>query len=276
MRSSRLLIGLLVAATLLVDLVALSVVTSGGWPPPKWPHAAVVVLVSLMDSQICLVAIWASLSRASVPWRLVCIFLNLACWAGLETLVNPEPPSDLTTTLCMLFLLVQTLAIVVPLSTARLAGVKLVELTDGRLPQRGPPALRSRQFSLRYLFAWMTAVAVVLSILRLTVHGEYFYLVSGLPWWHFAVSFVATAAIALAALWAALGTRRPAWRFALPLLATAAAIAASYYTPRTISRSASAVYCLLQMLWLLGSLYVVRVAGYRLVRAGRARQIQDP
>ncbi len=65
MKHARLLIALFLLATVLVDLVALSLV--GGH---RWPHRAAVVPFALMFTQVSLAAIWAALGKLSLPWRL--------------------------------------------------------------------------------------------------------------------------------------------------------------------------------------------------------------
>ena len=278
MRQARLLILLLVAATVLVDLVALSVLAYNEGFPVVWPHPALLVLYSLSLSQVSLAALWSGFGARSLPWRVMGLVLTIVFWGALVAAwVTPDERAELQT-IWIVLLLAQTVGILVPLSIARLKGLKLLSpSTAGSTGQTvcGRPLL---QFSLGYLLSWITAVAVVLGLLQYTV--DYRFLLSILQhlWWEISVVSVGHAGLGLAALWAMLGTRRPALRTSVVALTTAAVIVAWKESEDADVNDLVryAALCLLDLLWLVASLWVVRVAGYRVVRRPRAGLEQSP
>ena len=174
MKGSRALIWLLLLATVLVDCVALSMFGTGGRPEyiEHWPHPLLSVLFTLPFSQVGLAAIWVGLGVPSAPWRLMGGFLVVACWSlALAVTLGNDVPVGYTSTHWTALLLGQTLAILVPLSIARASGVRLAH-TPATDPTRGTAVERTPwQFSLGYLLAWITAVAVVLGMVQYTIRA---------------------------------------------------------------------------------------------------------
>jgi len=261
MRRPGLLIALLIVATVLVDLVALSVAPSR----PEGPHPGMILLFSLLMAQVSLVALWAGLAGRSAPWRVIGLVLVVALWSALLAVVLDYAPPVNIASIWTVLLLAQALAVFVPLSVARAMGVRLVSLDDlDAVEERGIG--RSRlQFSLAYLLGWTTAVAVTLGLLKYTVDYRILPPYLG-AWRQLSVVAVGNASMALAVLWALLGARRPGLRVLLLCLTTAAAIASDRWLAGMDPFWASASLCLGQALWLAGSLAVFRVCGYRVVR----------
>jgi hypothetical protein len=325
MNPSRLLIGLLLLATVLVDAVAFLTARQ-----TQFPHPAEILFGSLADSQISLLAIWTGMGRKWSPWRMLGTVLGICAWSWLGA--SAEDTSyfgfQCHTSLWAVGLMAQALYIVVPLSIAGFAGIELVDaarnqpgLPSGTRPPRA-------QFFLADLLGWLTAVALFLSIVPYVVHYDELLAMSFL-WSRLLILPAEYAPVAIAALWAVLGTRRPWFRAIVLCLVTAGIIAAESIrllpaTPQfhfgrehvlelllavvlalaglcavlgrrslpfrvilacvviggmvgaeMIRRELGpatpqldfALRCVLQMLLLAGSLWVFRVAGYRLVWA---------
>jgi len=268
MRGSRLLITLLIVAAVLVDVVVLSVVASIRGVPPQWPHPGVILLFSLSMSQVSLAALWTGFGGRSLYWRVGGLMLCAVLWSRYTAwIIAPERIDDYASLYGSL-LLAQTIAILVPLSVARLRGLKLVRKGDVDCVEDTTGDRSRLQFSLREMLSWTTTFAVVLGALRCTV--DYQLLPSYLgDWRDLTVLSLDNALLALAALWAVLGSGRPALRALILVLATAAAITTGGALAHVDVLWPFAVLCLIEVLWLLASLCVFRVAGYRVV--GRAQ-----
>jgi len=270
MRGSRLLITLLVVATVLVDVVAVSVIASMWGVPPRWPHPGVIVLFSLSMSQVSLAALWTGLGGRSLYWRVGGLMLSAVLWSRYTAwIIAPERIDDYASLYGSL-LLAQTIAVLVPLSAARLRGLKPVREGDADCVE-DTTADRSRlQFSLGEMLSWTTTFAVVLGALRCTV--DYRLLPSYLSDWRdLTVLSLGNALLALAALWAVLGTGKTALRATILALVTAAVIASGQALAHVDALQPFVTLCLLQVLCLTASLCVFRVAGYRLVRRATVR-----
>jgi len=120
------------------------------------------------------------------------------------------------------------------------------------------------------MLSWTTTFAVVLGALRCTV--DYRLLPSYLSDWRdLTVLSLGNALLALAALWAVLGTGKTALRATILALVTAAVIASGQALAHVDALQPFVTLCLLQVLCLTASLCVFRVAGYRLVRRATVR-----
>jgi hypothetical protein len=266
MRHARLLITLLVVATLLADVAALSIAASADQgSPPQWPHAAVLVLFALSMGQVSLAAVWAGFAGRAFQWRMMGLMLIAVLWSRYVAWI--VAPSRLDDYACLYgsLLLAQVIAVLVTLTIARLSGVRLVHPDGGNVADDGDWSPSRFQFSLREMLSWTTVFAVVLGALRYTVDHHLFPSYLG-DWRQFAVLSLANAIPALTAVWAALGVGRSALRAVVLALATAAAIGASSTLAEVVSFRGYAALCLLQVGCVLASLWVFRVAGYRVVR----------
>lgn len=290
MKNARLLAILLVAATVLVDLVAISAVAGSQEFAPEWPHPAVIVLVALAMSQVSLAAIWMGWGRAWLSWRTLILVLTIVVWSRLlgwgmssgsaDTLwsavaavwfssrgIPSEPDGfDWIASRYASQLSAQCLGVLVPSCLVRIAGAKLIRESDVRQPDEPIRNRRRSQFSLGYLLSWMTVLAVSLGALQHAFDYRILWDLDSLFWSNSAQFLLAHAALALAALWTALGARRPWLRGVALALTTVGAIAAVHMLATTDGLRAYAALCLLQVALLLASLWIVRVAGYRIVR----------
>jgi hypothetical protein len=259
MHHPRLLIGLLVLATVLVDLVVWSILFGVSWPDDLPPVFGFLYLGawSMAHAQVSLAAIWVSYGGKWMPWTTLLLVVTILGWAPLFT---GGIQSDLFTV--PFFCLLQSAMIVGSLGLARIAGVKFVHVGDIASDGQDGVGQRRFQFSLAYLLSWLTAVAVALGLL--SYQADFGKLASAFL--NIQMSMVATCladtAIALAALWMILGTRKTLLRLAVLCLA----ICADVFASRAELVWPTVVLALGQVLWLSASLAVVRVAGFRLVR----------
>lgn len=269
MRNRWVLVGLLVVATVLVDLVVWSIVLSKsepGRPPPALVEVAEIVLWLLAFAQVSLVAVWVGFAGTSLPWRLVGLIIVIALWAALEAMTRgPAGPFHTSfQTYGTVSLLAQAITVLGPLVIARLAGVRLGTTTDVLSPPEAPGNRRRWQFSLGYLFSWLTVVAVTLGLLNWTIDYHQVVPLTFLLWEETMALSLAGAAIALPAVWTALGTGRPAWRLGLLCVTTLTAMAIYTLWIEVDPWPDAILVCFVQVLWLLASLGVCRVAGYRI------------
>jgi hypothetical protein len=259
MNQRRLLIGLLLLATLLVDCAVVvttaSVSDPDFWAIPPW---------ALQASQVSLMAIWLGLGKTSAPLRLAGTVGVVAVWAYLDELLTFPLPEEWT-----VVLMAQAVAVSVPLLVARHLGVEVI-YTFALPKAESPTAAPNRwQFSIVSLFGWMTALAVTLSAMQYTARHE--FLPIGLVLEPLVVVYLlGRGTLAWTALGAVLGTRRPGmWSIAFGAATVVGVIGLLAVRPHFAG--GSSVLCTLALaegLLLLGSLLVFRVAGYRL-KVGR-------
>ena len=256
MRSPRLLIGLLVLATVLVDLVVFTWVGPCRWPRHEWPHPAVIAFSSLAFSQVSLLTIWAVLGSTTSWLRWLGLISGIGVWVALLT---PGAEPGMPRMLCFL-LSGQAMVLIGVLSIAHLTGIRLVTISNADLPRQGAVRRFPRQFSLRQILGWTTTLAVVLGLLKLGAqHG---LLPPPSAYWgpFFLIPCICQAVGATAALGVTLGPRWPLMLLlAIGLLATPVVI---------LIGTLFLLFIVLQAAWLVGSLLVVRMAGYRLVGRG--------
>jgi len=260
MRHARVLIPLLLLATVLIDLAAAVMIA----PIRSGPVVAYwMVFLSLPMSQVGLLSIWAALGKAPAPWRAVGLVLPLALWSKLMGTLLDGPGSPSATeesSQWTFFLLMEALATVALLGIARAAGLQRT-CVDAAARPPDPRTTRRFQFSLGYLFSWLTAAAIVLAALGYTFHLSRLAL-DARDFRSMVIIAAANIALLLAALHVMLARCR---RFMRWLVGLAGLVAVgglvwlhSDGEPVRLILGAEAV-------WLVGSLAVVRVAGYRLV-----------
>jgi hypothetical protein len=170
------------------------------------------------------------------------------------------------------FLLTAQMAVVsLPLVIARAYGVALIDLFAAPGVETSEPAGPAYQFSIRQLLGWTIALAVTFGTLKWIV-GDVLLLMRGLREIRIAPLLAGRCAIALAALWAALGTR---W-LNLRLLTLGLAAICAFYTLPTMPAAAiveSRALRFMETVLLAGSLWVFRVAGYRVQFRARLRKV---
>jgi hypothetical protein len=251
-------IGLLLAVHAAAALVTMAVMA--GPPPGEFLET---LFVSAALSQGSLLGIWAALGGRATPWRLVGAVVGLVAW--MRTLDATFPDSDVQ--LWAWILLSQTIATSLPLLASRFWGVAVARWSaNDAISQR-----HRLQFSIRALLEWTAALAVMLGTFQMTSEGFRRWLADENVILMLLRIIGPNALIALAALWITLGTR---WTLAriLALGLTAAAVVPILMTvPFFWTLLSFIVLSLLCSFWLIGSLWVFRAAGYRLVWRGRIR-----
>jgi hypothetical protein len=259
MRHNVLLISLLLLASLLVDAVVLSIVSE-----PR--ESATIAAVAFAFGQTNLVAIWFALGNTPMSIRFVAVFAVAVGWVfALCIRLGDSGVPDI-----VIDLLVQASLVAVPLLVIRLLGCEVFHTGAAGDADRRPGDLGRFQFSIRQILGWTTAIAVVLGVMK------YVASIGPLEFrdfsdFDFVAFMIVRAVIALAALWGVLGSRWPILRFAvLGVLEVMAILAGQRVGILGQDLAAILKFHLAEAMVLLGSLWVVRVAGYRLrfVRRG--------
>jgi hypothetical protein len=258
MRHPRRLIGSFLAATVLVDLAMLAV-----GPDLRGPSLSGAMAVGLCFSQISTAAIWLALGQTAIPLRIVLALLILIAWTAnlLGMVVWHEDWREI-----MLLTGMLAGAVVAPLIALRPLGLRVSRRSFSNGAATALNGRQPLQFSIRYMLGLMTALAVVLGTLKWTVSFELLPL-HRLVEPELAILAAGRGLVAWAALWAALGNRWTAVR----MIVFVAAIVASYGGLLLSSRSYYYDYDFwffawlfsLEALLLFSSLWVFRVAGYR-------------
>jgi hypothetical protein len=213
------------------------------------------LLVAEAVGQGSLLPIWAALGGKRTPWRFAGAVAAIAALTLLLQKFLPGPDAQVWG----YFLLAQMIGTSVPLLLLRFFGLRVSRVPAEEVPRQ---AFRL-QFSLRSMLEWTAAVAVLCGMLQVMPEGFRRAFVS-IRWYEPACAFAVFGGLAALWLWVALGARWLGARlillgFTLPM---AGIVLASLGGPA----GASTVFLLPVALavWLLGSLWVVRLAGYRL------------
>jgi hypothetical protein len=246
-RTRRILAGL-VAAHVVLHGVALAVMfTSPGPPDGMWPYVVLVyALFMLGPSQGTLLALWLTFGRGKFLWRVVPAALGAVVYLWLFKNADPEWLASTFAHTCIWAVL---------LLVARLTGLELV-----RSSTVGSDSRRS-QFYIRDMLAWMTALAVILSAMKCAPQDWLWPMTIGE-----AISlFGGLGLVAGASIHSALGGGWLLARIMLPPLA----VGVGAYVFATVRGTTFSVWYFALLLglmaaWLVGSLLLVRLAGYRL------------
>lgn len=268
MNTRGLLIGLLLLAIVLVDLVLVAM----AWGK-SFPHAAITGAWALQIAQVGLAGIWLAFGRLAGPWRLLVVLGIVIAWS--EAIARLEDaPNRLW---WIWFCLAQLAATTVPLLIARAAGLQMVCTADSSATSAPEYARPRFQFSVGYLLAWTTAVAIALSTLQYLMSLDQSPLSIFQDWeWILIVFCLGHAAIAIAAFWLAFGSRWFPGRILTFLLTCLLATLSFLWLANWAWDDYIGHYVILyaiQAPLLLGPLAVVRIAGYRLQWYG---QLADP
>jgi hypothetical protein len=256
MRRPRLLIVLFLLATVLVDLVArsLPVRVSG-------EDNGQIMLLALFFSQVGLVAIWLGLGQTSFPWRIAVGFLILIAWSRPPTTL-PGFVGGSTGELAA--------TVAIPLLACKLLGLRLTNVYSAPVAVPAPLGRQRWQFSISSMLGLMTVVAVIMGmqpkidLKSLLQWRPAFHIDSSIvP--HIAPLAAGRAIVAWTALWAALGTRSATLRLVVFIVAVAAAYGGLVATDVGYQYDFWPYKSLffLEAVLLLGSLWVLRLAGYR-------------
>jgi hypothetical protein len=252
MTSSRVLIALLVAATVLVDWV---VVCLDG-PPRK-------VIAALFYSQVNLLAVWVGLARPVSPWRWTCLVGFIVLFSlFVGTAVDVDRA---VTTKATFVLLTQVVFVAGSLWITGLLGVILVKDAGDGTDQDDAEIRKPLQFSLGQMFGWMIGLAVCLGLLRCAIdYAHLLALLRSVPVLGLFLLFTGNVVIVFFVLWIALSSRWLAVRGAV--LCVMIIVAIVHFTTLDPPTGAGIFPAMLTLyvLLMVGSLWVVRMAGYRL------------
>jgi hypothetical protein len=274
MRRSRLWILLLAIVTLGVDYLAARFV-----PTPSSAFdltTAQAAHKGLVAAQVGLLAVWVGLDGMMLPWRIAGMLggLVLIYKIGIASelhswLLQPE--------IVALIYFLLAIPLIAALLALRIAGVGLAQGWDQTQSERPAERRPRTQFSLRFLFGWTAGLAVLLSALRyFGPYEETFARAASV--WRDCEAMPLAGLVPLAAVWAVLGRRW--WPVRWTLFALAASGVAWWSIHRMFSELARyqvatdllqelwvetvVSSCAAQAVWLVASLLVVRLAGYRL------------
>jgi hypothetical protein len=267
MQASRLLILLLLLAAVLVDLVMLSAVGSYGAGFFQWPHPILAVLFSLAFSQVSMAAIWAGSSYTSVPWRLAGLVGVVTLWSVALAWTAVGGVAGYGKDDWSVLLLGHAFFILWILTFVRAKGVRLAHC----LKRSAEPEENRWQFSLGHLFAWLTATAIALGLLRYTI--DFDSPTAGRHLDEIVLIGSCNAVVSLATLWAALSDRGLVWRVVVVCLAAGGVLSLPLLRGGGVDSSCFswAVLWILQIVWLAAWLFVLRTAGIRFLRRNRGR-----
>jgi len=221
-------------------------------------------------SQVSLVSIWAALGRTSTPWRLTGAFLIVAAWSII--LSHTSVTCINFTSEWMVMLLIQAFAILGPMLVLRASGVCYARATEDSSATDREDGYHKRQFSIRYLFSWITATAIVLGVAQYCTGQGILHL--DFIAWLGCIAFAATnVIIGCSSLWIALGTRWPIRRMILLAMSVLAILFGPVSFSGGFDESSISLSSVLglELLLMLASLWVIRAAGYRVKRSSGAR-----
>lgn len=211
------------------------------------------LIISLSMAQGSLLGIWAGLGGKPSPWRLVgtVVALVALAWA-LEAAFGNSSAAGWA-----FLVLIQAFFTAPPLLALQFMGLGLKRSEA----ENSAVGWHKFQFSLRSLLEWTAAVAILLSAVQMM--PEEFR--TGYRWreWAAWLVFFVDGLLALAGLWIALGTRRLLLRIVLMGIGCVGATAA--FTLIDAADSLLLLFPALYACWVVSSLYLCRLAGYRLV-----------
>lgn len=270
MREHRFLVSLMILAMTSVDLAALA---HAGPPDPllrPWPTPNLVVVLSLAFSQVSLIGVWAGLGAAWVPWRVAGVALVVTFWSiGLTTSVGASIPGY-DKNVWTVHLASQAALILAAALLLRWRGRRLVNrsgMTDTEDNEEDAVRRPRFQFSISYLVAWMTSIAITLGMFQYTV--DFASLPSAQFDWEGILACNLIAAVTLlATLLLTLDSRPRAQRngglgFVSLLGVILLALLAGMGPGSQDSKLTFAALLLLQVAWLTAAFVVLRVAGLR-------------
>jgi hypothetical protein len=255
--ASRLLVWLLVVGSLLVDMavVAWSRVSGASGPTTE------LLLVPLVFSQIGLLSVWAVLGRPALPWRLLSLVCHSAFCGVFVSQTVSSTQRDVVTRVIVLCVFV---AVVVLLATgvARWFGLRARWCFED---VRQPPRQRL-QFTIRYLFAWLTATAIALGVLKSLVNWQEVpgFFQQRSFWSFFGVLGAVQVLLVLGSVVAVL---HEGILFVRLLVLAAGGFGAFLLVKSLAWGPAGEFTVFVELVLLIVSLAVIRVAGYRVGRA---------
>jgi len=240
MNGNRLLLPLLIVATLIGDATVLQALRSTG-PADVVPDTLFLIFYSLAVSQVSLMAVWLVRGHGRLAVRLAISGSGITAWSWICQGVLEYP------ILPYFFALAALVA--TPLCVANFFKLPVERYGTLTRPTQAP------QFSLRTMFQAVTGIAILAGVMRTMWRIESVHpTTSGVAW-----QFTAAGVLALLACWVAYSEVRLFFRFAVMLIAGGAIT----YVSASISASkwiAPVMYTLPAM-FVAASLGIVRMSG---------------
>jgi hypothetical protein len=203
MHANRILLYPLIVASVAVDLVFLDL-AQGSY----WPDTLVAVLLGLAGGQINLATLWGVLGYRHLPWRVAGLIVVPIAWSFAVFGYAPEMlPGYQAVVTWVVHFLTHTALLASILFLVRLFGARLIH--GDLLPQDA--AGNPLQFTLRYMLAWITATAIVLSALKTTFEHTTIA-ETRFPWDAILILGFVNAMLGLASVWIFLDTRQQSRR----------------------------------------------------------------
>jgi hypothetical protein len=160
---------------------------------------------AFMSAEGSLVAIWIAFGTRPLPVRLALAVPGVAI-VFLPTLTLPN--AALAFGMGLILVAIGS----VPSLAARATGWQVIRFSTATGAENWQPGEMPMQFTLRQMFSWTLAVAMVASLPRLLIGREDFRPGSGVAFLIGAAVCIAWGLVALAAVWATLGSRHPCRR----------------------------------------------------------------
>jgi hypothetical protein len=233
-----------------------------------WPKPVVTCALALVLSQVGVVAVWAALGPGT--WVVRLPLLVFTC-AGLSLALGGPRIEGGNLLIWGAFVTIEAAVVFLPLLLVRSLGLRIdlvCEADAGQLDRT------EFQFSIKHMFGWTLAVAVLLGLARLLrispQHED--SIADSQVWLTVLVLSLSFATVVLIAAWPVYGSGRLIWR--LPL-SGAGVLLVGLIPPLTINHLSDnegefVALAALEGFLLCASLCVLRICGYRLQRLGRS------
>jgi hypothetical protein len=247
-------------AMLLLDLAAFAAMAVAPGNQRHWPNMYVIGLFALIFSQTGLMAVWIAMGRTFLPWRILGGFLWIVTWCMLMELLGAGPDTSYSLAWCS-YLVAQLVIVLVILGINSFAGwrIQVSDKSEMPLPEQKPPF----QFTLWDIFVWMTVLAIILGLIESLQFMRIMPSSKGM--WISLLIGLFNSSLTLSTLWAVNGQKYPVFR-AVQLFIVFGIIMSTLLISGAIRKPSVFMMFTQELLLLIGSFYVFRLEGFRLVR----------
>jgi hypothetical protein len=185
------------------------------------PDLVQIVCAGFIIAEGSLVAVWIAFGHRPLPMRLT---LAIPCVALIAIPYFTLPKGASTFAIGMMFVV----GLSVPSLVARAAGWNLRRGAAEPTSQNGAPIAKPGQFTLRQMFGWTLAFAMVAGLARFLLEGENLRPRMVVNLLINAIVCFACGGLALATVWSSLGRRNPIRRLPLVVFLTGLIPTAAY------------------------------------------------
>ena len=218
-------------------------------------------MMALMTAGGSLVAVWVAFGSRPLPVRLALAIPGVAI-ANIAIIALPNGVIGFR------FGVILVVIAVLPSMAARAAGWRIIRFTTASDSAKWQASEKPFQFSLRQMFSWMLAVAMVAGLMRLLIQPEDLRQGTGLT--VNAAYDLAWGIVALAGVWAALGRRHPVRRslavVAMSPIVILLILGILGANIRAVGTLTMTIWATLDALLTVCGLLLFRPVGFRLVR----------